>query len=73
MEWGPRETSLSPTQAQLQPLAYCLSSYHLRGAKVYKHICKLISNQCGHKHSLRVWNTHTPTLENVKIQSTVDI
>ena len=30
------ETSLSPTQAQLQPLAHCLSIYHLSGAIVYK-------------------------------------
>ena len=50
-EWGPREieTSLSPTQAQLQPLAHYLSSYHLRGAIVYKSTWELISNQCGTK------------------------
>ena len=46
IEWGPRKTSLSPTQTQLHPLAHWLSSYYLRGEKVYKHICKRISNQC---------------------------
>ena len=48
-EWGPRQikTSLSPTQAQLQLLAHYLSSYHLRGAMVYKPTLELISNQCG--------------------------
>ena len=48
-EWGTREieTSLNPTQAQLQPLAHYPSSKHLSGAMVYKHICKLISNQSG--------------------------